>query len=88
MNADDLILVSVDDHIAEPANMFDAHVPAKYKEFAPRVVTDEHGIEQWWYGEIKGRNLGLNAVAGKPREYFNVDASRYDQMRPGCWDVH
>ena len=88
MNADDLILVSVDDHIAEPANMFDAHVPAKYKEFAPRVVTDEHGIEQWWYGDIKGRNLGLNAVAGKPREYFNVDASRYDQMRPGCWDVH
>ncbi len=27
--ADDLILVSVDDHICEPADMFDAHVPAK-----------------------------------------------------------
>ena len=38
MNKDDLILISVDDHIAEPADMFDAHVPAKYKEFAPRVV--------------------------------------------------
>jgi len=88
MNADDLILISVDDHIAEPANMFDAHVPAKYKEFAPRVLTDENGIEQWWYGDIKGRNLGLNAVAGKPREFFNVDAARYDQMRPGCWDVN
>ena len=27
MHADDLILVSVDDHICEPADMFDAHVP-------------------------------------------------------------
>lgn len=36
MNKDDLILISVDDHIAEPADMFDAHVPAKYKDRAPR----------------------------------------------------
>jgi predicted TIM-barrel fold metal-dependent hydrolase len=88
MNAEDLILISVDDHIAEPADMFDAHVPAKYKDKAPRVVTDDNGIQQWWYGDIKGRNLGLNAVAGKPPEMYNIDASRYDQMRPGCFDVH
>ena len=87
MNADDLILISVDDHIAEPANMFDAHVPAAYKDQAPRVVLEEGGIEQWWYGDIRGRNLGLNAVAGKAPEMFNIDASRYDQMRPGCYDV-
>ncbi|HQV57677.1 MAG TPA: hypothetical protein PKV27_06675, partial [Ilumatobacteraceae bacterium] len=88
MKAEDLILISVDDHIAEPATMFDAHVPAKYKDQAPRVVTDDNGIEQWWYGNLKGRNLGLNAVAGKPAEMYNIDASRYDQMRPGCYDVH
>ena len=88
MNADDLILISVDDHIAEPAEMFDAHVPTKYRHLAPRVVTDERGIQQWWYGEVKGRNLGLNAVAGKPPEMYNVDASRYDEMRPGCYNVH
>jgi predicted TIM-barrel fold metal-dependent hydrolase len=87
MQADDLILISVDDHIAEPATMFDAHVPARYRELAPRVVTDDRGVEQWWYGDVKGRNLGLNAVAGKPPEMFNIDASRYDQMRPGCYDV-
>jgi predicted TIM-barrel fold metal-dependent hydrolase len=87
VNKDDLILVSVDDHIAEPANMFDAHVPAKHKEFAPRVVQEPDGIQQWYYGEIRGRNMGLNAVAGKPREMYNVDASRYDEMRPGCFNV-
>ena len=40
MNKDDLILISVDDHIAEPADMFDAHVPAKYRDHAPRVVLE------------------------------------------------
>ena len=87
MNKDDLILVSVDDHIAEPADMFDAHVPAKYKDRAPRVVIESDGIQQWYYGEIRGRNMGLNAVAGKPREMYNIDASRYDEMRPGCFNV-
>ena len=88
MQTEDLILISVDDHIAEPSGMFDQHVPAKYKDRAPRVVEEESGVQQWWYGELRGRNLGLNAVAGKSSEYFNVDASRYEEMRPGCYDVH
>jgi len=87
MNKDDLILISVDDHIAEPADMFDAHVPAKYKDHAPRVVIEPDGIQQWYYGEVRGRNMGLNAVAGKPREMYNVDATSYDEMRPGCFNV-
>jgi predicted TIM-barrel fold metal-dependent hydrolase len=87
MRAEDMILISVDDHIAEPANMFEGHVPASYRDRAPRVVTDEHGRQQWWYGEKMGRNLGLNAVAGKPREMYNVNPSSYDEMRPGCFDV-
>ena len=88
INPDELILVSVDDHICEPREMFDAHVPAKYRDQAPRVVEEDDGVEQWWYGDLRGRNIGLNAAAGKPREYFNLDASRYDEMRPGCFDVH
>jgi len=88
MRADDMILVSVDDHICEPPDMFDAHVPAKYKDLAPRVVISDDGRQQWMYGDKRGRDLGLNAVAGKPREMYNIDASRYDEMRAGCYDVH
>ena len=43
---DDLILISVDDHIAEPADMFDGHVPDKYRELAPRVVDEPNGAQQ------------------------------------------
>jgi predicted TIM-barrel fold metal-dependent hydrolase len=87
IDADALILVSVDDHICEPATMFNAHVPARYREFAPRVVEEPSGAQQWYYGDIRGRNLGLNAVAGKAPEMFNVDPLRYEHMRPGCYDV-
>jgi predicted TIM-barrel fold metal-dependent hydrolase len=87
-DADDLILVSVDDHICEPPDMFDAHVPARSRDRAPRVVDEPDGSQQWYYGDIRGRNLGLNAVAGKPPEMFNVNPSRYEDMRPGCYDVH
>jgi len=84
---EDLILISVDDHICEPPDMFDQHVPVRYRDRAPRVVTQPNGTQQWWYGDIRGRNIGLNAVAGKPPEYYNILPSRFDEMRPGCYDV-
>jgi len=87
VDADALILVSVDDHICEPADMFDAHVPERYREHAPRVVDEPDGSQQWYYGAVRGRNLGLNAVAGKPPEMFNVNPTRYEDMRPGCYQV-
>jgi predicted TIM-barrel fold metal-dependent hydrolase len=83
-----MVLISVDDHINEPATMFDAHVPERYREFAPRLVELDTGSQQWFYGDVRGRAMGLQAVAGKPREFFNVDANRFDEMRPGCYDVH
>jgi predicted TIM-barrel fold metal-dependent hydrolase len=87
VNKDDLILISVDDHIAEPADMFDAHVPARYSDAAPRVLIEDDGVQQWYYGNLRGRNMGLNAVAGKPPEMYNIDATSYDEMRPGCFNV-
>jgi predicted TIM-barrel fold metal-dependent hydrolase len=88
MRAEDMILVSVDDHICEPADMFESHVPDRFRELAPRVVDEPDGSQQWYYGDVRGRNLGLNAVAGKPPEMFNVNPNRYDDMRPGCYDTH
>src|SRR5258708_1766359 len=43
MNIDDLILVSVDDHVVEPPDMFSGHIPARYADQAPRVITRECG---------------------------------------------
>jgi predicted TIM-barrel fold metal-dependent hydrolase len=88
MNVDDLILVSVDDHLVEPPDMFDGHIPAKYKGDAPRVVRHDDGSDVWVFnGEIIS-NPALNALAGRPPEEFGIEPTAYDEMRPGCWDVH
>ena len=47
MDADDLILVSVDDHVVEPPGMFEAHLPAKYRGREPEVITKDDGTEAW-----------------------------------------
>jgi predicted TIM-barrel fold metal-dependent hydrolase len=87
VRAEDLILISVDDHICEPADMFENHVPDRYRDDAPHVRTEPDGTEQWYYGDIRGRHTGLNAVAGKPPELFDMDANRFSDMRAGCYLV-
>lgn len=32
--------------------------------------------------------IALNAVAGRPREEYGLEPYRYDQLLPGCYDVH
>lgn len=79
-------LVSVDDHLVEPPTMFEGRLPRGLQDGAPRVVETEEGHEVW---EFDGRvylQVGLNAVAGRPREDWLVEPTRFDEMRPGCWD--
>jgi predicted TIM-barrel fold metal-dependent hydrolase len=88
MNIDDLILVSIDDHLVEPPTMFDAHIPARYRDRAPKVVRTEIGDDVWQFEGTTIPNIGLNAVAGRPRHEFGVEPTSFEEMRPGCWDVH
>src|SRR4051794_8771155 len=88
MRVDDLILVSVDDHVVEPPDMFDRHVPAKWRDQAPRSVRKPEGHEVWVFEGNEIPNIGLNAVAGRPPEDYNMDVTSYDQIRRGTYDIH
>ncbi len=87
MDKDDLILVSVDDHVVEPPDMFDQHLAAKFKDVAPRVVRTDSGDDVWLYEGQELPNIGLNAVAGKPPEEYGIEPTSFGEMRPGCWDI-
>ena len=43
MNKEDMILISVDDHIVEPPDMFKNHLQKKYLDEAPRLVHNPDG---------------------------------------------
>jgi predicted TIM-barrel fold metal-dependent hydrolase len=88
MNLEDLVLISIDDHIVEPREMFDNHVPDRWKAEAPRLEMDDKGIERWVFqGQVSG-STGLNAVISWPREEWDLNPSTFAEMRPGAYDVH
>ncbi|MBJ7260895.1 MAG: amidohydrolase [Acidimicrobiia bacterium] len=87
MNMNDMIIVSVDDHVVEPPDMFTRHLPAKYAELAPRVIRKEDGTDVWDFQGIEIPNIGLNAVIGRPRDEYGIDPTSFDEIRPGCFDV-
>ncbi len=42
----------------------------------------------WSFNGSQIPNIGLNAVAGRPKEEYGVEPTAFDEMRPGCWDVN
>ncbi len=88
MHADDLILVSVDDHLVEPPRMFEGHLPERYADRAPHVVHTERGDDVWMFDGQTIPNIGLNAVAGRPKEEYGIEPTAFDEIRPGTWDIH
>jgi len=88
VNIDDLILVSVDDHVVEPRHLFEGRMPAKYQDRAPRIVEKDDGTEAWVWEGMEAGYIGLNAVSGRPKDEYGTEPTRYDEMRPGCYDIH
>jgi predicted TIM-barrel fold metal-dependent hydrolase len=88
VNANDLILISVDDHLVEPPTMFEGHIPNRYRDVAPKVIRKPNGSDVWMFNGNEIPNIGLNAVAGRPKEEYGIEPTAFDEMRPGCFDVH
>ena len=83
-----MIIVSVDDHIIEPADMFDQHVPASLKDKAPQLHTLDDGCNVWIFEDRRVINVGLNAVVGRPRSEYGMEPTAYEQLREGTYNVH
>jgi predicted TIM-barrel fold metal-dependent hydrolase len=89
MQMDDMILVSIDDHMIEPPDLFENHVPAKWKDEAPKVVRNENGVDEWVFqGQSTSTPFGMAATVGWPREEWGFNPGSYAELRPGCFDVH
>lgn len=79
-------IISVDDHLVEPPDLFEGRMPARFVDQAPKVMELPNGNEAWEFdGNFYG-NVGLNAVVGRPKEEWSMEPARFDQMRPGCYD--
>lgn len=88
MEMNDMVLISVDDHVCEPPDLFKNHLSGEALATAPRFMTDPDGKNYWFYQGKKKPSVGLNAVVGRPLEEYGMEPSSIDQLRPGCYDVH
>ena len=88
LGLEDLILISVDDHVIEPPDLFVHHLDAKYLDRAPKLIRNDEGNDVWTFGQIVMETAALNAVAGRPKEEYGLEPQSLDEVRPGCYDVH
>jgi predicted TIM-barrel fold metal-dependent hydrolase len=88
MQIEDMILVSVDDHVVEPPDVFEGRVPKKYEDLAPKLIVKDDGTEAWEYLGNLSQSVGLNAVVGRPPEDYGLEPAAFSDMRPGCYDVN
>ena len=77
-------VISADNHLIEPRDMFIKGLPAKYKDRAPRVVRAEDGGDGWsWNGQKPKRTFGIEAVAGRESRAFGM---KWEEILPGNYD--
>jgi len=89
MEMNDLILVSVDDHIVEPPDVFEKHLPARWAQRAPRLAYDQTtGLQTWAWEAGASLTAFINAVVTLPKHEWGFDPSTLAEVRPGCYDVH
>lgn len=86
MQLDKMILVSVDDHLVEPPDMFEGHLPAKWKPLAPAMTRQDDGSDAWVFDGRVFPNFALNAVAGRPKQEYGVEPTNFEEIRLGCYD--
>lgn len=80
-------IISVDDHLIEPPDLFEGRMPKRFEDLAPRIVERDDGGQAWSYEGHMFPNVGLNAVVGRPKEDWSMDPARFDEMRPGCFEI-
>jgi predicted TIM-barrel fold metal-dependent hydrolase len=82
---DQMKLISTDDHVIEHPKVWSDRLPTHWRDVGPRIV-EEGGAQVWDYEGRRYPQIGLNAVAGRAREEYGLEPTRYDEMLPGCYD--
>jgi len=79
-------IISVDDHMIEHPRVWLDRLPAPMRDEGPVIIEDDERHHVWRFEGQIFRQIGLNAVAGKPPTDYGMEPCRYDDMIPGCYD--
>ncbi len=81
----DLRILSSDDHVVEPKDLWTSRIEARYRDRAPRVTRLEDGSDWWFCDGIQGSPATAGAQAG--RRFDNPEGltlvEQYENVRAG-----
>jgi predicted TIM-barrel fold metal-dependent hydrolase len=77
-------VISADNHILEPRDLFVTRLPPEYRDRAPRVMRGKDGGDGWsWDGKTVERTLGIEATAGRA---VKISGYKWEEILPGNYD--
>jgi predicted TIM-barrel fold metal-dependent hydrolase len=77
-------VISADNHIVEPRDLFVTRMPAEYRDRSPRIVRGRDGGDGWsWDGSPPARTLGIEATAGRE---IVASGLKWEEILPGNYD--
>jgi predicted TIM-barrel fold metal-dependent hydrolase len=77
-------VISADNHVLEPRDLFVTRMPKEFRDRAPRVVRAADGGDGWSFeGKPPQRSLGLEATAGRTAKAWGYT---WEDILPGNYD--
>jgi len=86
MNMNDMILISTDDHLIEPPDLYDNHLSGDDLATAPKLRVAENSRSYWEYQGVKLPLTGLCAAMGRVPEEYGMEATSLEHMREAAYD--
>lgn len=81
-------VISVDDHLHEPRDVFVGRMPKKFEDLAPRRIETDVDADAWLYeGKVRVA-YGQENTAGRDPDHWTSDPIRDEEVRRGSWDVN
>lgn len=79
-------IISVDDHLLEPPDLFETRVPSRIRASAPRVEVAEDGVPWWIIGDSRFPLLTVEGAAGRDFREWSLSTAAYEDFRAGVRD--
>jgi predicted TIM-barrel fold metal-dependent hydrolase len=80
-------IVSVDDHVTEPPDLFAGRLPAALAADAPRVERDDRGHDWWVFDHGRVPLLGSDSWLGFEPGHAYLGQVNYDDLHPAVYDI-
>src|SRR5262249_4351383 len=78
-------IISADDHVLEPPDLFDRLMPAKFRDQAPHVIYEDYDGDEVPYWVIDDAKLPMwpgDGAVGRPSAEWGLAPQRFDDFRP------